>query len=177
MGLAAPAPPTATSPGAPGVLPTPPAIPRDGDASHPGWWWWQSWVSQRLRWLCAGTNWDVGRWRGGGNGPRPAPPHPSLPEVTCSWKEQRDNWEVGGGVGANPAANIVSKPVAFWECYSRCAAPTAAPPPARGVCSSCFVPPVPTLCCCGFCMKTTFLCMPGASDGRDGQQPCRVTPL
>lgn len=97
------------------------------------------------RWLRAGfgTRWEAGRWRGGGSDPGQR-----LPRTDGDWKEQRDNCEGGGTLGANAAASAVPEPMALWDRHSHCSAARSshAPPLAgkRGVSVTALSPP-PTL--------------------------------
>lgn len=100
-----------------------------------------------LRWLWAGfgTKWDVGRWEGSLASTSPSiSPRSDMQLERAAGQLQ----ECGGGVGANPTANVVSELVALWERYSCRAAPSTGRGSssclqARGVCHFCFVVPPP----------------------------------
>jgi len=151
-----------------------PAMPRDGDAGHPARLRWQSVPGVEVA-----SGWLWGRWRGGGEGPRPAPPRLSPSSDTRLERAAGQLRGRSGGVGANPAANLVSELLALRECFSHRAAPTAAPLAyKRGApVISASSPPCPPSAAASFCSSTVFLCTPGAPNGRDSQQPCRVTLL
>lgn len=130
------------------------AMLRAGDASQLGRSRWWSRVSQMLRWLRAGvgTKWDVGRWRGGGKGPWPAPPHLSLPEVTGNWKEHWDNCEGGGGSWCQPRCQCRlraagSLGVLFPLCSTQHQPRLLLLLTSEGRLSFLLHPPMPTLCC------------------------------
>lgn len=151
--------------GAP-AAPRPPWPPLPPLPPWPSWLPWPSWPSwppwprllprgpplpghsgaaQVWRWLRAsfGTRWEAGRWRGGGSDPGQR-----LPRTDGDFKEQRDNCEGGGTLGANAAASAVPEPVALGERHSHCSAARSshAPPPAGkpGVSVTVLSPP-PTL--------------------------------